>query len=101
MFSGIPMGYNQDQSQKRKLRCSPIRVEPHDIITIIVYRPRLSVFSLAVGLLMLPRIQQKEKGKFQLIYRYHDVFISIYRILNSAPPEKEHRISQNKDYRPA
>ena len=31
-----------------------------------------------------------------MIYRDHDVFISIYRTLNSSPPEKEHQSQKTK-----
>jgi hypothetical protein len=52
-------------SQKRKLKHFPIGVEPHGINSFIVYRPKLGYFLLAVGLLMLAKIQQKQNRNFQ------------------------------------
>jgi hypothetical protein len=58
-------GFSLVSLRKRSLGSLLSRVEPHNIITIIVYRPKLSIFFLAVGLLRLSKIQQKEKGNFQ------------------------------------
>jgi len=53
-------------------------------------------FLSAVGLLRLSKIHKKRRAIFRLIYRYHDVFISIYRIPDGVLPEEEHRVSKNK-----
>lgn len=51
---------------KRSLKCSPIEIEPHDIKTIIVYRPNLSVFSFSCRFTpVIPNIT-KEEGNFQI-----------------------------------
>jgi hypothetical protein len=54
-----------DLSHKTKLRCSPIRVEQHEIFTIIEYRPKLNVFSVSCRFTQVIQNTQKEEGNFQ------------------------------------
>jgi hypothetical protein len=65
-------------SQKTK-----VAVVEHDINSIIVYRPKLSVFSFSCSFTHVTRYNTK-KILFisNLVYGYHDV--SKYHILNSA-----------------
>ena len=71
------------------------------LITIMVYRPKLSVFSFSCRFTQVIQNTTKRKGAiFRMIYRYHDVFISIYRTLNGAPPENEHRVSKKEGMPP-